>query len=64
MSKIIKNTDTLPVCALCEHATPLEGLDGVVCKYKGVVSESYTCRKFSYDMLKRDPAPAPKREEE
>lgn len=59
----IKNTDTLPVCALCEHATPLEGLEGVLCKYKGVVSESNTCRKFSYDMLKRAPAPANKREE-
>ena len=56
----IKNEDTVPACAKCEHATPLEGLDGVVCKYKGVVSESNVCRKFSYDLLKRSPAPAPR----
>ena len=56
MSKI-KNEDQKNVCALCEHASPLKGLEGVLCKYKGVVPEDYNCRKFSYDILKREPSP-------
>ena len=56
MSKI-KNNDHENVCALCEHATPLKGLEGMVCAFKGVVSEDNSCRRFSYDILKREPLP-------
>ena len=43
-------------CAVCENAALLSGEDYVLCKKKGVVRATYSCRKFSYDPLKRRPA--------
>ncbi|MGN1094970.1 MAG: hypothetical protein ACI4QR_01135 [Eubacteriales bacterium] len=52
--------NTERVCAFCEHGTPaLPDSDGnvfVVCEKKGMVRDTYVCRRFSYDPLKRDPA--------
>ena len=48
------NTDYSKVCLYCENATVLQGENTVLCKYKGVVSEDYVCRKFVYDPLKRE----------
>ena len=45
-------------CAFCELGTPVPSQDGtnyVLCKKKGLVKETYVCRKFIYDPLKRDP---------
>ena len=47
------------VCARCELAAPLVDEDTVLCKKRGVVSASASCRKFRYDPLKRNPAPPP-----
>ena len=52
------NTDYSKVCLYCENATVLQGENTVLCKYKGVVSEDYVCRKFVYDPLKREPKSA------
>ena len=57
MSK--KNLDYEKVCLFCEFATPLRVNDNVLCKFKGVVSEDFVCRKFAYDPLKRRPMPRP-----
>lgn len=54
-----KESDYRKVCLLCENATVLPQGNEVLCKFKGVVSEDHTCRKFTYDPLKRCPAPKP-----
>ena len=48
-------SDYQKVCLLCENATILKGNNGILCKYKGIVSEDYVCRKYIYDPLKREP---------
>jgi hypothetical protein len=40
-------------CAFCEHAALLRDEDYVLCEKKGVVSSTFVCRRFSYDVLKR-----------
>lgn len=44
-------------CVYCENATPLHDRDFMLCHRKGVVSSGFVCRHFSYDPLKRVPAP-------
>ncbi len=43
------------ICAYCEKATVLAGGEHVLCEKKGVVADSYHCRKFVYDPVKRIP---------
>ena len=47
------------ICAYCELACPLFDEDTVLCKKAGVVPKGHSCRKFSYDPLKRVPPKAP-----
>ena len=50
----------LPViCRFCESAALIGDDNNVLCCKRGVVSAEYKCRKFSYDPLKREPAPPP-----
>lgn len=44
-------------CIYCENASLLQDKDFVLCSYRGVVSAGYSCRRFSYDPLKRVPSP-------
>ncbi len=44
-------------CAYCENASLLHDNDYVLCERFGVVSAGYSCRRFSYDPLKRVPMP-------
>ena len=46
--------DTEKRCALCEHATVIDGND-MLCRKYGVVSCNYACKKYEYDPLKRIP---------
>ncbi|MBE6931273.1 MAG: hypothetical protein E7463_13450 [Ruminococcaceae bacterium] len=47
-----------PQCITCERAVSLG--DGVMlCRKLGAVSESYSCKKYKYDPLKRKPARTP-----
>ncbi len=41
-------------CVYCEHSRPLDE-EQLLCPKKGVVSPGYSCKKFSYDPLKRVP---------
>ena len=51
-----KNNDDLPnICLYCEYASPLHNDEEMLCRFKGVVSSEYVCRKFIYDPLKRRP---------
>ena len=43
-----------PRCMYCSHSRPLDELY-VSCPKCGVVSGGYSCRKFTYDPLKRIP---------
>lgn len=52
-----RNIDCQRVCLFCENASLLPGGNDVLCKHRGIVSEDHSCRKFTYDPLKRVPAP-------
>ena len=42
-------------CAFCEYATMLADCEQVICKKrKNLYAASYTCRKFKFDILKKD----------
>lgn len=47
------------ICAVCETAVPIEDDDFVLCSKKGIVSAKGHCRKFVYDLLKRNPGRSP-----
>lgn len=47
------------ICAYCEFATPLFNEDTSLCTRHGVVRKNHSCRRFSYDPLKRVPPKAP-----
>lgn len=50
---------TEPSCALCQNATgPLLG--NMICRYRGPVDQQFHCRRFCYDILKRQPKRAPR----
>ena len=42
-------------CALCEHSCFTDDEDFVICDLKGKVSAVSKCRKYTYDLLKRNP---------
>lgn len=46
------------ICAFCENCVPVFDSDTVLCEKHGIVSKGYSCRKFSYDPLKRVPPKA------
>lgn len=43
-----------PSCSYCIHGTEL-GEGEVACIKLGITSETYSCRRFTYDPLKRVP---------
>ena len=47
-----KNID--PRCAYCQHGNELDE-DRVLCPKKGVVSKDWCCKKYKYDIFKREP---------
>ena len=49
------SSDITVSCALCEYANHLQDVNFVLCSKKGVVSADFSCKKFSYDPLKRQP---------
>ncbi|MBQ3076707.1 MAG: hypothetical protein IJC43_02510 [Clostridia bacterium] len=51
-------SDVSPRCSLCEHGRVLEGNPHISCRYRGMVTEGYHCRRFRYDPLKRVPPKA------
>lgn len=62
MPKYREDDNLEKVCAFCEDGTPLpadaEGNVFVLCKKNGMVKDTYVCRRFSYDPLKREPGGA------
>ena len=50
------------ICRFCINATLIEDGEKIICSSKGEVEPFFTCRKFSYDLLKREPGKQPKLE--
>ena len=44
------------ICRFCIYATLTDNDDKIICSTHGEVGSHFTCRKFSYDLLKREPA--------
>lgn len=44
-------------CAYCENGKLLIDSESAICKYKGVVSQGYKCRRFIFDPLKMSQEP-------
>lgn len=49
------NIEITKVCDMCENAVCIHDENNVLCRRKGVVNKGYSCRRFSYDPLKRTP---------
>lgn len=47
-----------PACEYCSNGH-ISANDTILCKYKGIVEPYYSCKKFSYAPLKREPKVAP-----
>lgn len=42
-------------CGYCQHGKVMHGCDQVICqKRKNLFAFSHTCRKFKFDILKKD----------
>ena len=48
--------DIEPACALCSHASEIDG-QTLLCRRRGVVDAGFRCRRFKYDATKRVPKP-------
>lgn len=46
-----------PKCYICVNAELKASPGNVVCSFKGTVPEDFCCRKFKYDIFKRDVKP-------
>ena len=47
--------EVTPKCAYCKHGTLSADQKSVLCKKRGVTSPDGYCRKYKYDILKRQP---------
>ncbi len=50
---IFRGAET-PICYFCVHATHNPGKTTVQCKKKGEVPEDFHCRKYQYDIFKKE----------
>lgn len=60
----VKNTicgETIaPACEYCEHGRLSSDHIRILCPKKGLVSPTYSCRRYLYDPLRRSPRLQPK----
>jgi hypothetical protein len=57
---MIYRTIENPKCFLCKHATCDESSRNITCAFKGTVPMDYVCKKFDYDIFKREIKPQAK----
>ena len=55
MSKLFSR-DISPACKYCAYGRASAGGDEVLCEKRGVMLPDSSCKKFSYDPLKREPS--------
>lgn len=53
--KILNEKEISPSCSYCMHGKCSPDGETVLCKKKGIVEKDFSCKKFSYDVLKRQP---------
>lgn len=49
-----------PRCEYCKHGSLSADGERILCPKKGVLTFDFSCKKFSYDPLKRKPQKGPK----
>jgi hypothetical protein len=48
--------DDIPkICANCQFATEISGMEYFICEKKGVVEPTDNCRKYKFDIFKYKP---------
>ncbi len=52
-----------PRCEYCSRGELTADKQSVLCVKKGVMLPHSSCRRFSYDPLKREPKPLPKKQQ-
>ena len=55
MKRLLNDKNIIPSCSYCAHGKVAPGGENVLCKKYGVVGREHSCRKFTYDVLKRQP---------
>ncbi len=55
MKQSLFRADMTPRCEYCENGKRLPTETEVLCREKGIVELGYSCKKFIYDPLKRQP---------
>ncbi len=55
LKKLLNKKEISPSCSYCAHGKLSPDGATVLCKKKGVVEKDFACRKFTYDVLKRQP---------
>ena len=55
MKKLTNKKDISPSCSYCRHGRLSPDGETALCRKKGVVDKDFHCRRFEYDILKRQP---------
>ena len=50
-----KDSGVSPACAYCKNGRLSPDGEGVLCSKKGIVEKDFCCKKYKYDILKRQP---------
>lgn len=56
MKKLFGKKDISASCSYCVHGRIAPNKESILCKKSGLVDVDYSCKKFKYDPLKRQPA--------
>lgn len=54
-NKLLNEKEISPSCSYCTHGRPSPDGESILCIKKGVMEKDSFCKKFSYDILKRQP---------
>lgn len=55
LKKLFNKNDITPSCSYCTHGKISPNAELILCNKKGVVELDFSCKKFKYDPLKRQP---------
>lgn len=55
MKKLLNKKEISPSCSYCAYGKESPDGETVLCKKKGIVEKDFACKKFTYDVLKRQP---------
>ena len=56
---IYRKTDN-PRCRTCKNSSPMDGTVNINCKLYGTRPADFVCKKYDYDIFKRQIKPKPK----